>query len=47
MNVGSRLVHGLYEKLHETIDLDVVVAVIGDFKGVIKENVSWKSANGQ
>jgi len=39
MDLGGSLVHGGYQELDESIALDIIVAVIGDFEGVIEEDV--------
>lgn len=43
MDVRSSFVHGVHKKFHESVHLNVVVAVIGYLKGVIEENVSCKA----
>lgn len=40
MNVGSCFIDRVDEKFYKSIDLNVVVRVIGDFERVIEEDVS-------
>jgi hypothetical protein len=41
MDLRGSLIDCIYKKFNETIDLRVIITVIGNFKGVVEENVSY------
>lgn len=45
MYFGRGFVDGCYEEFDEAVHLGVVVVVVGDFKGVIEENMSCNNVS--